>query len=522
MVRRAALAVLLFVASRAFAKNELLVDSRAVQTNDMVTITISLEGPFSSIDEPHVPLRNLRFLGEPSVSSEFAWINGDVSRRKTFRYLARPIAPGPAQVGPVVLDADDGKRDTLPAVALQVLADRISGSNDAEAVLRDLLAARRPPMFVVAEADRTSAFVGEPIGVTWFLYNAAAIQQWQVASVPKLAEFWIEDLPRGDTAERVYLGDFMVQRLPIRRTVLFPLRSGRIRVEGMTVEASIMQPTSGGPFSMFEGSLVETSFTSAPFDVDIKPLPPGPPVDAVGRLALRCDPAAQRNAGPVVLRATLEGVGNLRATSAPRFEGSIAGTVQTEGGQVTVSRDDANVSMSRRWEFLIFPSSAGPLQIPPLAMRVFVPETGERRELRCASSVVDVIAAPSPSPQQGAAPRAPDVNAPPRWPWIVGALGLLAGLIALGMQVRRELALRREVREVLRDATPEEIRVRVANRVKIDPRESTDRGDAWRALLSLLDAKERERDIAVDAEGEIRRRVREVLRHRHRTQESAR
>jgi hypothetical protein len=501
------------MAFRAFAKNELIVDSRNVQTNDMVTITISLEGPFSSIDEPHVPLRNLRFLGEPSVSSEFAWINGDVSRRKTFRYLVRPIAPGPAQVGPIVLNAEEGQRDTLQAVALQVLPDRVSGSNDAEAVLRELLAARRAPMFVVAETDRTSAFVGEPIVVTWFLYNAAAIQEWQVVSVPKLAEFWLEELPRGDAAERVYLGDFMVQRLPIRRAVLFPLRSGRIRVDGMTVEASIMQRTRGGPFAMFEGSVVETTFTSAPFDVDIKPLPAGPPVDAVGRLALRCDPATQRNAGPVVLRATLEGVGNLRATAAPRFEGSIAGTVQTEGGQVTVNREDAIVSMSRRWQFLIFPSNPGPLQIPPLAMRVFVPETGERRELRCASSFIDVIAALPPSPQQ-VAPHAPEVNAPPKWPWIAGTLAVLVALIVLATQIRRELALRREVREVLRDATPEEIRVRVANRVKIDPRESTDRGDAWRALLSLLDAKERERDIAVDAEGEIRRRVREVLRHR--------
>lgn len=514
MVRRVALVALLLVASHAFAKNEMLVDARSVQTNDTVTITIALEGSFSSILEPHVPLHNLRFLGEPSVSSEFAWINGDVSRRKTFRYVVRPVAPGPAQVGPVTLSTDDGQRDLLAAIALQVLPDRISGSNDAEAVMRELLASNRAPMFVVAEFDKTSAYVGEPIAVTWYLYNAAAIQEWQVVSVPKLAEFWIEELPRGENAERVYLGDIMVQRLPIRRAVLFPLRSGRIRVEGMTAEASIMQGTRGGPFSRFEGSIVETTFTSAPFDVDVKPLPPGPPVDAVGNLALRCERAQQRNAGPVVLRALLEGVGNLRATSAPRFAGSIAGSVQTESGQVTVNRDDGNIAMSRRWTFLIFPSNAGPLQIPALTMRVFDPATGERRDLRCDSAFLDVLAAKPPSQQPSVAPLAPAVNARAKWPWILGAIALLVAVWFVAMRLRDELALRRDVRDVLRDPEPEAIRARIAERVRIDPREASDRGDALRALLSILDAKERERDIAVDAEREIRRRVRDLLRYR--------
>jgi hypothetical protein len=516
VVRRAALVVVLMaVALRALAKNEMTVDARTIRTNDTVTITIALEGPFAAINEPHVPLRNLRFLGEPSVSSEFAWINGAVSRRKTFRYVVRPAAPGPAQVGPIVLNSDDGQRDTLAAVTVMVQPDTVIGSNDPEAVLRELLAQQRAPMFVVAEVEKTSAYVGEPIGITWYLYNATAIQEWQVVSVPKLAEFWVEELTRGENAERAYLGDVMVQRLPIRRSILFPLRSGAIRVEGMTVSASILRRTRGGPFSMFEGAIVETTFTSAPFDLSIKPLPPGPPVDAVGNLALRCDPAQQRNAGPVVVRATLEGLGNLRATQAPRFERAIAGTVQTESGQVTVNRDDANVSMSRRWQFLIFPSNAGPLEIPALSMRVFVPSTGERRDLRCGSAFLDVIAA-KPPVKETAPSSAPSVEAAAkqRWPWIAGALAFLVASIFAALRLRDELALRREVNAVLRDATPEEIRERVAARVRIDAREASDRGDAYRSLLSLLDAKERERDIAVDSEREIRQRVRELLRYR--------
>jgi hypothetical protein len=382
-------------------------------------------------------------------------------------------------------------------------------------VLRELLASGRPPMFVVAEVDKSAAFAGEPVTVTWYLYNGAAVQEWQIVSVPKLAEFWVEELTRGESAERVYVGDAMLQRLPVRRAVLFPLRAGRVRVEGLTVEASIMQRTRGGPFAMFEGSLVDTTFTSAPFELDVKPLPPGPPVDAVGDLTLHCEPATQRNAGPVVLRVSLEGIGNLRATSAPHFERNVSGTVQTEGGQVTVNRDEGNVSMVRRWQLLIFPENPGPLQVPPVAMRVFVPATGERRDLRCASTFVDVIAAKPPM-RETPPPTTPDevAVAKQRWPWIAGIVAALVAIVFAALRLRETLSLRREVNAIVSNATPEEIRTRVAQRLRIDARESSDRGDAWRALLSILDAKERERDIAADADVEIRRRVREVLRHR--------
>lgn len=511
MVRALAAAVMVLLALNAGA-NELLVDVRTLQMNDLATVTLSLEGDFAEAGEPNVPLRNLRFVGEPSVSSEFAWINGRVSRRKVFQYRVRPVAPGSAQVGPVVLTTKDGQRDTLNAIALQVNADRIAASNDAERVLRDLLAGGRPALFVVAEADRTNVVAGEPIVVTWHLYNAAAIQEWQVIAVPKLADFWIEELPRGESAERAYVGETMVQRLAIRRAILFPLRSGRIEVEGMTIEAAVMEQTRGGPFAMFEGALVEAAFTSAPFTVDVHPLPPGPPVDVVGDVALRCEPPVQRNAGPVVVRVSLEGLGNLRAAPAPRFEQAVAGDVKFDAGPVSVVANDGNVAMSRQWEILIFPSSRGPLRIPALSMQAFVPRTGERRELRCASGFIDVLELRPPAARPAAPAPPPGVSRRVGWPWIVAGIALFAVLVLAFPRIRRTLALHRETREIVRDAGPAEIRARMERRVHIDPREASDRGDAWRALLSLLDAAERGRDIATGADDEIARRVRDVLR----------
>jgi hypothetical protein len=492
------------------AANEVVVDTRTLSMNDLATISVSLEGSFASNDFVEIPLQNLALVGEPYVASEFVWINGEVVRRKVFRYRVRPIMPGPAVVGPIELTAEDGQVDRLAAVALQVLPDRAGGSNEPEIVLRGLLALRRDPFFIVAEADKQSVYVGEPVVITWVMYNAAAVQQWQVVNVPRLADFWSEELTRKESPEREYLGDTMVQRLPVRRVALYPLRSGRLRVEGLTVEGAIMRRVRSGPFSMFDGELVETTFTSAPVDLDVKPIPEGAPVDAVGELTLTCEPPLQRGSGPVVLRVGLSGLGNVRAAEPPRFERGVAGTLQIEGGAVNVAREEVTAEMTRRWEYLIFPSTTGTLEVPALTTRIFDPHAGVRRELRCAGTSLPVVATAVP---EASAP--PPVETPREipWTWVAAGTALLLALLIGSPRLLRELALRRETRAIVRDATPAEVRARMEQRVRIPLAEASDRGDAWRALRSLLDAMDRERDIAVDAEEELARRVRDVLRH---------
>lgn len=511
MVARACACALFLLVALAARANEIAVHPRTLTSNDLLTITISLEGDFAALDGVSIPLQNLALVGEPSVSTEFAWINGQVIRRKTFRYRARPLASGLAVVGRIVLQTPDGQRETIDAVTVQVIADRTTQSNDAAVVLQELLAAGRDPLFVVAEVSKRGVWVGEPVDVTWWLYNAATVQQWQIVQVPKLGEFWTEERTRNETAERVYVGDAMVQRIAIRRVTLFPLQSGALRIGGMTVEASVLRRTDRGPFAMFEGEMAETTFTSAPIELDVRPIPPGPPVDATGDLSLTCDAAVQRNGGPIVLRVALTGVGNVRAAKAPQFDGPIAGMVQLEGGEVSVSRDENAFGMARQWRYLIFPSSPGPLEIPPLSLRLFDTTSGARRDLRCAASLFQASAAAAPP----ATVTPPEHTTPRRkvWPWVAAALAIVVLLLMSVPRLRRERALRAEARAIVADATPAAIRARMEERIAFDLREASDRGDAWRALRSLLDAAERERDIAAGAEREIERRVREVLRY---------
>src|SRR5947207_11056776 len=165
------------------AANELTVDRTTLNADDTLTITVSLDGSFTSIDSVNVPLQNLKIVGAPAYSSQIAWVNGTLTQRKSYQYQARPVGPGNALVGPVVLETRDGQRDTLSPIAVQVLPDTTGGSNDPQQILRELLATHRDAFFIVCETDRKTAVVGEEVVATWTLYNGTSVEQWEIANV---------------------------------------------------------------------------------------------------------------------------------------------------------------------------------------------------------------------------------------------------------------------------------------------------------------------------------------------------
>jgi hypothetical protein len=508
---------LLFVAAPLFA-NDLQVDKRTLSVDDTVTITITLTDVFASADNIQLPLQNLVLDGSPSVSSEFAWINGNSSRRKVLSYHAHPAGPGPALIGPVTLHGNGGQVDTLAPVSIQVLPDLASGSNDPVRVLHELLATNRDPIFVVAEANKSSVFAGEQVIVTWTLYNAANVQQEGIGQVPKLADFWVEELDvRGETAQQVFVSGLSMQRLVIRRAALFPLHSGTVTVEPMSVEAQVMKRIDiGNPFGLFEGSVVDVHRRSSNISIDARPIPPGPPVAAVGDVSLQCQAPVQRNGGPVSVDVVMSGTANLRAAAPPAFAGPLEGSVQIADVNLKVVRS-AEAVMERRWRFLIFPASVGMFVVPSMTTTVLTP-AGVRRELRCEQRALMVEAADASAvqPHASSTPSDKRVESIRRsLPFIGLAAAILLILGLVWPRLARAGSIRRDTRALLRE-TPAETRIAAEEWLSaraIDPmallRETSERGDAWRALRSLLDAAERERLVAEP--GEVRDRIRDLV-----------
>jgi hypothetical protein len=509
--------ILLLLFTFPLLANDLQVDKHTLSVDDSVTITVSLTDAFASLDNFQLPLQNLVIDGSPSVSSEFSWINGQSTRRKVLTYTAHPRAAGAALVGPVVLRTSDGQVETLAPVSIQVLPDLTAGSNDPVRILHELLATGRDPIFLLAESDKTSAFAGEQIIVTWTIYNAANVQQHGLGDFPKFADFWTEELDvRGETLQNVVVGGVPMQKLVIRRVALFPLRSGTLTVEPMSIEGQIMRRSEiGNPFGLFEGTLVDVHRRSAALTIEARPIPPGSPVAVVGDVSLQCQTPQQKSGGPVSIDVVMSGRANLRAAPPPAFARALDGSMQIGEKGVTVERREG--TMTRRWKFLIFPSSTGVFVVPPLVSTILTP-AGARRDLRCEerSILVEAASAAANPPAASSPPRDARLEAARRSLPAAGVLAAIAIVIAIaGPRVQRAMRIRRETQSLLRE-TPAETRIALEAwlvAAGADPallvREQSDRGDAYRALRSLLDAAERDR-LTVES-GEIRARVRDVV-----------
>jgi hypothetical protein len=512
------IAVLLFFIALPMVASDLQVDKRTLSTDDTLTITLTLTDAFASAENIQLPLQNLVIDGSPSVSSEFSWINGQSSRRRVLRYVAHPVHAGAALVGPLTLHGAGGQLETLAPLSIQVLPDLAAGANDPIRILHELVATGRDPIFVVADADKSSVFTGEQVIVTWTIYNATNVQQHGIAQMPKLADFWVEELDiRGQTAQQVFLGGVAMQKLVIRRVALFPLHSGTLTVDPLGIEAQIMKPLSfGNPFRLFEGSVVDVNRRSSPLVIEARPIPAGPPVAAVGDISLQCQTPVQKNGGPVAVDVIMTGAANLRAAPPPSFEQAVDGSIQIAEGTVSVQRRDEAV-MTRRWRYLIFPATSGMFVIPPLTAQTLTP-AGVRRELRCEQRALLVQAADAAVMQPHAPPRSgssPIEAARQSLPLIGVAAAILVLLAIAWPRIARARAIRRDTHVIVRE-TPSETRIAVDEWLSargVNPidilRETSDRGDAYRALRSLLDAAERDRLIAEP--DDVRGRVRDLV-----------
>ena len=508
-----AFCILHFAAAAAAFGNDLTVDRRTIRMDESITIIVSLEDAFAAVDDVRVPVKNLTIDSGPSISSEFSWINGAVVRRKVFRFTARPIAPGAALVGPLIVAGEGGQRETLAPASVQVTPDEASASNEPLTILRELLATRREPFFVASEIDKTTAYIGEEIVVTWYLYNAASVQRWQITKIPKLPDFWTEEIDvRSEPPSQVIVGTMPMERVALRRVAIFPLRSGTLNIGGMEVSAAILRRVDDSPFGgIFEGSLVETRFPSANLKIDVQPLPPGVTADVVGEVSLDCGIPAQRAGGPVTMTATLRGRANLRTAAAPHFAAGIDGESEVQQVSLNVEKVRDGAVMNRRWSYIIFPAHNGTMTIPPLVVSAFNPVLSRREELRCAGSTLEVQQASAAIAPIAAATR-PLVEGNRRalLPWIAGAIVAVLALLVLVKPIRRRRRVRRQIKWIMNSGN-----IRETVDAMVDPnalaREASDRGDAYRSLRSLLDAVERDRALDVDVTRELEARVRDLV-----------
>lgn len=364
-------------------------DAEQVGALEQFELTIRVAGRDSGDAQPPqlTRLRGFQVVGGPNVSTSFQWINGTVSSSKAFTYILLPEREGQFTIDPIEVRVGGKSYRTAP-VPVRVAAgqgrprpaprrglDPFFGEEPADARSR----VAPDDLFVVAELDRGSAFVGQQATLSYHLFTRVGVTGVQLQESPPLSGFWVEDLevPKDPTGTRRVVGGRDYVDFVLKKQALFPTSAGALKVPPSTFAISAKTP--GDFFGVF--GRTETLYRkSKELPLNAQPLPVrGKPEgfsNAVGsfNLSMSTDQDRAATGEAVALRVRLEGRGNLKMIPDIALPPMPDFTVYPAKRADNIRPFDGDlIGGDKTWEYVVVPKVAGSQVVPSLSFSYFDP-----------------------------------------------------------------------------------------------------------------------------------------------------
>jgi hypothetical protein len=370
------------------------VSADTVGVQDQFQLTVTVTGNDSGqAQTPRLPrLQGLRVVAGPSLSTQFQWINGRSTSSKSFIYILLPEREGQFTIDPVEVTVG-GKVYKTQAITVRVTSashaptppTRTAPANPLDQNLFGGMQRTQPSgdeVYVTAELDRTSAYPGQQVTLTYHLYTQVAVTGLQLQENPPLTGFWVENIeveskPTG--ARRVINGKEYLDYV-VKKQALFANTPGRLQIPSSTFAVSVK---SASDFFGFFGQTETVYRKTKEVALDVKPLPaqdrPSGFNNAIGSFSLADElNKSEVAAGDAVsLRVKLAGTGNLTEIPdipLPPMPDLEVYSSKREDNVRPVAGDQ--IGGEKAWEYVIVPKAPGSHTIPALSFSYFDPERG--------------------------------------------------------------------------------------------------------------------------------------------------
>ena len=417
----------------------LLAAPAPVRASDDVNVQVSVDRPRPAADEivrltytftggglsgslrvpSPLPLKNLVVAGGPSKSDQVSFVNGVFSRSLAITYYLRPQGPGPAEVGETAFGFGE-KTVKAASYLLEVGPPRPANASprgqpqaapDEDDPLSPFFRRRdamlnpraergaRPFVEFRVTPDKTSAYVGEEITLTYELLTQADVQGLEYLEAPKFPGVWAEDLEKPERPEgrRDVVDGRTVMRFTLLKKAVSGLSPGVVTLPEVKIRTSVrVGPDAfGDPFGFFPRPQV-MDLVAKPLTLRILPIPGHPDFKGpVGRfdLTAKADRTRVAVGEAVTLRIRLSGSGNLRtASEAPRFE--VPGARVYPPSTKTDPTHLGRTQTAAEWTWVIVPTVKGELTVPPVAVEIFDPT--EKRVVTKTTAPIALVAEGGP------------------------------------------------------------------------------------------------------------------------------
>ncbi len=396
--------LLLCAAAPVFAQEKLTltIDRTIVAVGEAVNLTVALSGAGSSDQPPLPPLQNLQVVSGPYTSTSYEFINGRSSSSVSYIYRLRAVKPGREQIGPMQM-AVNGKTLTSNQIIVNVGASapkpQGQGGRDSDS----------PDVFVRVSPDKTEAYQGEQITLTYRIYFAAQITQPEIKQLPTASGFWVEELsvsPNQALTDEVVNGRAYKVGI-LRKVALFPTTTGDLMVDPLVINTKVQRDARrrsrdpldifNDPFFSLGRQLEPLQVASPPVTLKIKPLPStDAPADfngAVGsyKISASLDKTKAMTDEAVTLTVQIEGVGNIKTLPEPIIAFPRDVDHYDPKSSEQIRRDQTRISGSKRFDYVVIPRAPGEQIIPPISYSFFDPSSDKYATLMTNAMTLAVV-----------------------------------------------------------------------------------------------------------------------------------
>lgn len=341
----------------------------------------------------------LRKIGGPNQSFSQQYINGKSSFQKTYTYFFQPEKRGKITIGQAEITVDGQVYKTSP-IDIEVTA-AVDTPNQSRAV-----AEAGEGIHLVAEVSKSKPYLNEGIYVVYklFLSPTVNIRNWRPLDDPKFEGFWSQninidqlELKEGEFGGQPY------RYVELRKTVLYPQKTGELKIEPLSLAVSVEVPTDRRDFfgrRMYD--VVEKNFSANTRTIDVKSLPEeGKPDDfsgAVGEFDFQLKASRKELDARTSLEITskVTGKGNLKLFNLPKIQTPSSFEVYEPERSENVRTSSFGMRGSISEKYTVVPEFKGEYVIQPTSFSYFNPSTNSYETLESDPINVKVNSGPEP------------------------------------------------------------------------------------------------------------------------------
>ena len=365
---------------------------KQVVVGEQFQVSYELSGEGKNFEAPN--FTNFEIVGGPfsSSSSSVQIVNGSVTKTSTntYSFYLRAIKEG---------------KFTIPAATITVKKQKVKSTTAEIEVVKDNSAitdkggtkasGNAKDVFLEAVPNKTSAYIGEQITLTYKIYFTIPISNLTISKAPSYSGFWTKDVTENSGVlqqSSIVRNGQEYHVATAQEIVLIPQKAGTLTIDPLNISCIAQirnekqQQRGYDPFENFFGDIMGSGYTnvkkelkSQPIDIEVKPMPakdkPESFKGAVGQFTFtsKIDKTEMKSNDAFTVTYTVSGKGNIELLDLPKPNFPPDFEVYDPKISTNTKNNSYGISGSKKAEYVVIPRVSGDFTLNPTEFSYFDP-----------------------------------------------------------------------------------------------------------------------------------------------------